>query len=97
MGLPVITTDAPGCRDTVDDEITGFLCKVKDVDSLADCMARVLHLSAPDLKTMGVAGREKMQRQFDEKIVFGAYLAAIHAVFKDGAVSLPNRSVTHCE
>jgi glycosyltransferase involved in cell wall biosynthesis len=83
MGLPVITTDATGCRDTIDDEVTGFMCKVKDIDSLAECMLKVLNLSGAELKKMGMAGREKMQRQFDEKIVFDAYLASIDTVSKN--------------
>lgn len=95
MGMPVITTDATGCRDTIDDEVTGFMCKVKDIDSLSGCMLKVLNLSKPDLKKMGMAAREKMQHKFDEKIVFDAYLTAINAVFLDRNTLLSNRSFAH--
>ena len=97
MGLPVITTDAVGCRDTVDDGVTGFMCKVKDSDSLADCMQKVLNLSAPDIQKMGMAGREKMQSQFDEHIVFNAYLNAIGAMCDEEVAPLRNRSVHYSE
>ena len=36
MGRPIITTDAVGCREVVDDAVNGFLCRVQDVDDLAD-------------------------------------------------------------
>jgi len=64
------------------------MCKVKDSDSLADCMQKVLNLSAPDIQKMGVAGREKMQSQFDEHIVFNAYLSAIGAICNEGGSAI---------
>jgi UDP-N-acetylmuramyl pentapeptide phosphotransferase/UDP-N-acetylglucosamine-1-phosphate transferase len=77
MALPVVTTDAPGCRDTIDHGVTGYLCSVRDVPSLVDCMLKVLQLPEHERTQMGLAGRRKMQRQFSEKFVFDAYLQAI--------------------
>ena len=42
MGKPVVTTDAPGCRETVFDGVNGFLVPVKDVQSLAAAMERFI-------------------------------------------------------
>lgn len=42
MGRPIITTDAPGCRETVDDSVNGFLVPIKKVDELADAMEKFL-------------------------------------------------------
>ena len=42
MGRPVITTDAPGCRETVVDGDNGFLVPVKDVQALADAMIKMI-------------------------------------------------------
>lgn len=41
-GRPVITTDAPGCRETVTDGVNGYLVPVKDVDAIVDAMERIL-------------------------------------------------------
>jgi glycosyltransferase involved in cell wall biosynthesis len=68
MGKPVITTDTVGCREVVDDGVTGLLVPVKDAEALARAMVHLLH--NPALRErMGKAGREKMQHEFDERIV----------------------------
>jgi len=38
MGRPVITTDAPGCRETVKENVNGFLVPIKDSVALAEAM-----------------------------------------------------------
>ena len=77
MCKPIITTDVPGCRDVVDDGITGLLCKPRDVDDLADKMLIMMELSKNQRKKMGELGREKMIQEFDEKIVINRYLKVI--------------------
>ncbi len=80
MAKPIITTDTPGCRDVVEDGINGFLCKVKDSKDLANKMEKMLNLSEEDRIKMGKAGREKIIKEFDEKIVIEKYLKAIKEV-----------------
>lgn len=80
MGKPVITTDAVGCRDVVDDGITGLLCRPKDVQDLIDKMDRMLALSPQERIAMGFKGREKMCREFDEQIVISRYLHAVNEI-----------------
>jgi glycosyltransferase involved in cell wall biosynthesis len=77
MGKPVITTDAPGCREVVEDGKTGFIAAVKDARALADCMLRFIGLSRAEREDMGKQAREKALREFDEKIVGGAYLQLV--------------------
>lgn len=68
-GLPVVTTDAPGCRETIDEGVSGFLVPVRDVDSLVDRLDRLIRDPAL-CERMGRAGREKAVREFSvEKIV----------------------------
>jgi glycosyltransferase involved in cell wall biosynthesis len=77
MAIPVITTNAPGCREAVDDEVTGFLCEQRSVDSLVAAIERMLDLSDNDRRDMGLAARAKMEREFREEIVHRAYLDAL--------------------
>jgi len=80
MARPIITTDAVGCREVVDDGANGYLCKVRDAEDLAEKMERMLLLSAEQRSVMGLRGRKKMEVEFDEQIVIGKYLAAIEAI-----------------
>lgn len=81
-GKPIITTNVPGCRTTVDDEVTGYLCKVKDSTDLANKMIKIIELSDKNRQQLGDAGRKKMEAQFDEKLVIGAYIKALKNVPK---------------
>ena len=68
-GRPVITSDIPGCREAVEDGKTGYLCKAKNVESLYRVMKKVLELPSEEREAMGVAGRRKMEKEFDKKEV----------------------------
>jgi glycosyltransferase involved in cell wall biosynthesis len=84
LGRPLITTDAVGCRDVVDDGKNGFLCKVRDVADLAEKMERMLLLSTEERFAMSLYGRRKMEREFDEKIVIERYIEALEVIQKEG-------------
>ena len=83
-GRPVITSDIYGCREAVDEGVTGLLCTVKDADSLYAQMKKMALLPREERARMGLAGREKMERQFDKKIVVNN---TIDSIFPDRAVS----------
>lgn len=80
MARPLIATDVPGCRSVVDKDVSGYLCAVRSADSLASAMLRFLALPAPARAKMGLAGREKMECEYDEAIVVQAYREAIEMV-----------------
>jgi glycosyltransferase involved in cell wall biosynthesis len=64
MGRPVITTDAPGCREAVTDGDNGFLVPVQSVDELAAAMIRFVE--DPDLAVrMGLRSREIAEERYD--------------------------------
>lgn len=77
MAKPIITTDAVGCRNVVEDGVTGLLAEVRSARDLADKMERMLLLSAEERTRMGERGREKMIREYDEKFVIAQYLKAV--------------------
>jgi glycosyltransferase involved in cell wall biosynthesis len=83
MGRPLIAADVPGCRDVVEDGVNGYLCTVRDPVSLASAMRRLAGLPATDRIAMGEAARSKVQEQFSEELVIGAYLEVL-AGFKSG-------------
>lgn len=64
MGRAVITTDAPGCRETVVDGDNGFLVPVKAVDELAAAMTRFIEQPAL-ISTMGRRSREIAVQKYD--------------------------------
>lgn len=80
MARPLVTTDAVGCREVVDDGVNGHLCEVRSAESLAAAMERMVRLSPGQRAAMGREGRHKMARQFDERLVVHAYLQAIASV-----------------
>ena len=66
---PIITTDRPGCREAVDDGISGFLVKERSSEDLIKKMKSFISLSNSEREQMGLAGREKMVREYDRQIV----------------------------
>ena len=82
VGKPLVTTDVPGCRDTVQDGQNGYLCQVRSGADLAAKMLQVLHLPEADLQRMGQASRQLAETRFDEKLVLDQYLTAVGEVKK---------------
>jgi glycosyltransferase involved in cell wall biosynthesis len=77
MARPLVATDVPGCREVVDDGVTGFLCAPRDAVDLAAKLARMAALSDAERTAMGAAGRAKVMREFDQSIVIARYLEAL--------------------
>lgn len=72
-GRPIITTDHPGCRETVEDGISGYLVQVKNSRDLIEKTNQFLALSYEEKRNMGLAGRRKMEKEFDRRIVVNLY------------------------
>jgi len=63
-GRAVITTDAPGCRETVTDGVNGLLVPIKDTDALISAMERLLS-DIPLFERMGTEGRKIAVKKYD--------------------------------
>jgi glycosyltransferase involved in cell wall biosynthesis len=74
MARPLIAADVPGCRDVVEDGVNGYLCAVRDANSLASAMLRLAGLPGERRLAMGEAARRTVQERFSEKLVVAAYL-----------------------
>ena len=68
MSRPIITTNAPGCRETVNDGINGFLVPVKDSKTLAKTMEKFI-INDELLNQMGRESRKIAEKRFDVKKV----------------------------
>lgn len=73
-GLPLITTNVPGCREVVTDEIDGLLVPVRDSDAIAEAIRRLL-VDPVLARRLGEAARIKARTYFDERIVIERTLA----------------------
>lgn len=75
---PVITTDRPGCRETVEDGITGFLIPEKDRDALIRKVDQFIQLPWEKKQQMGLVARAKVEKEFNRQIVVDAYCNEIN-------------------
>ncbi len=63
-GRPIITSDAPGCRETVEENVNGFLVPARDPKALAAAMEQFI--KEPKLiKQMGAASRKIAEEKYD--------------------------------
>jgi glycosyltransferase involved in cell wall biosynthesis len=67
-GLPIVTTDSVGCRETVDDGMNGYLVPVKQSEPLADALEKLIR-NKELRERMGQKSREKALAEFDIKQV----------------------------
>lgn len=64
IGRPIITTDAPGCKETVQDGVNGFLVPVKNIDILAEKITWMIeHLEETEI--MAVRSLEICKQKYD--------------------------------
>lgn len=81
-GLPIVATDIRGCRQVVDNGLTGVLVPVRDPASLADAIGRLVADS--HLRTgMGEAAARKARRDFDQSTVIDITLATYERLLAD--------------
>ena len=77
MGRPLIATDVAGCRDVVEDGTNGFLCAVRDAQSLCRVMVKLARLDGYSRIRMGQRSRQMVEKRFSEELVAQAYVLAL--------------------
>lgn len=87
-GRPVLASRVPGCKETFDEGISGLAFEVKNVDSLVDTIEKFIHMPYEQKRAMGIAGRKKIEKEYDRKIVINAYLDEINKVVRRGNYEL---------
>lgn len=69
-GLPTVTTDATGARDSVVDGVTGLICKAGDAASLADRLSELLSAEPAHRRSMGEQARARAESEFAQPDVW---------------------------
>lgn len=76
-GRAVITSDIPGCREALQNGVSGLLCKPRDAQSLTEQLEHFLRLAPEERAAMGEQGRRFVEKGFDKKAVVRATLNAL--------------------
>ena len=80
MAKPLIGSNVAGCRELIQEGVTGTLCEPRDAVSLAQAMGRIARLSPDQRRELGRAARRKVEREFSKELVVEAYLEALAQV-----------------
>lgn len=81
-GRPIITTNRNGCKEIVVDGINGYLVEQENSQDLIAKVENFINLSFDEKKQMGLAGRIKVEKEFDRQIVIDAYLEQIISILR---------------
>lgn len=81
---PIITTNRSGCREVIDDGVNGFIVNQRDSQDLIDKIEKFINLSHEEKKEMGLAGRRKVEKEFDRQIVVERYSEKIKRCLESG-------------
>lgn len=79
-GRPVIASNISGCKEAFREGVTGFGFTPGKPGELIQAMEKFLALSMEERAEMGRRGREKMEREFDRKIVTGEYMDEVSQI-----------------
>lgn len=79
-GRPLIATDIPGCSEIIDDGMNGFLCEVKNEQSLYSALIKMIQLSHDTRMKMGMNGRKIVEKKFNRSIIIDRYLEAMQDI-----------------
>ena len=80
-GRPIVTTDAIGCKECVEEGLNGYKVPVKSVKELAEAIEKLIN-SPEDRKRMGKYSREKAEKEFDQKEVIKKHLEIYNSLLK---------------
>lgn len=82
MGIPVVTADVPGCRETVENGINGLLVPPRDPSALATAIEELIE-NRELRSAMGRKGREKAEREFDVHHIVQQHLDLYERVLEE--------------
>ncbi len=80
MGKPILASNVPGCKDVIENGINGYFFEVKSVYDMISKFEQFINLSIEKKNHMGQAGRTKIEKEYDEKIVAKKYITVISKI-----------------
>ena len=78
MGRICIGSHIPGTKDVIDDGKTGYLFETGNVEHLVEVIDKVMKLNAEQKTAMGIAGRTKVEKEFNRDIVIQKYMDEVN-------------------
>lgn len=69
VGIPIITTNVPGCNNIVQDNQNGYLCKPRDIISLYECLKKMINTTFQKRNEMSIKSRKIIEKSFDIEII----------------------------
>lgn len=84
VGRPIISSNIYGCKEAINDGINGYLCEVRNSYSLIEKVEQFINLPNNIKAEMGVASREKMEKEFDRTLIINAYMREIESILENG-------------
>ena len=82
VGRPIVTTNAIGCKECVDEGVNGFKVPVKSIHELGDAIEKLILSRELRLK-MGKSSREKAKNEFNQEIVISNHLEIYKALLDE--------------
>lgn len=76
-GRPVLASNIHGCKEIIENGITGLLFEPKNIESLTAAVEKFLSISAEDRELMGRKAREKVKNEFSREIIVDEYMSQI--------------------
>lgn len=80
VGRALIASDIPGCRECLEDNVTGYLIKPGDGENLTEKIEKFITLPYNERKRMGELGRKKMEEEFSRELVVDAYMKELYEI-----------------
>lgn len=84
-GRPCLVSDISGCREAIDDSVTGYLFAPQNADSLKESIIKFISQDYEIQKNMGIAAREKVSGEFDRELVVDTYIETINMLLNKEA------------
>lgn len=81
-GRFLITTDNPGCKETVINGKSGYIYHGGNVDELVESITKFLNLDNDTRKSMGIEGRKHVESNFSREIVVDAYIKKLREIME---------------
>lgn len=79
-GRPVITTDVSGCRETIQEGVTGVLVRPRDKEALVSAINKMISSGYQTMENMGMRGRQYVIKNFDRQQILDSYRSVLNEI-----------------